>query len=120
MRAAAKSVSAYLVSLSKDQRATLQKLRKTIKTIVPRAEECISYGVPAFRLDGRMLVWFAAAKAHCSFFPGAYPIKALRNELKTYSTSKGTVRFPVNTPLPATLVRKLVKARIAERAAKPG
>jgi uncharacterized protein YdhG (YjbR/CyaY superfamily) len=109
------TIDEYLVGLTADKRAALQKLREAIKAAVPRAEECISYQVPAFRLDGRMLVWFAAATKHCSFFPGAYPIAALKKELKAYSTSKGTVRFPPDKPLPASLVRKLVKARLAER-----
>src|SRR5262249_55666631 len=105
----------YLSRLSEDKRAALTKLRRAIKAAAPRVEECISYQVPAFRLNGKMLVWFAAAEKHCSFFPGAYPIKACARDLKKYSTSKGTVRFSPDRPLPATLVRKLVKARIAER-----
>jgi uncharacterized protein YdhG (YjbR/CyaY superfamily) len=114
-RAKPKDVDDYLARLSDDKRAALKKLRKDIKAAAPRAEECISYQVPAFRLDGRMLVWFAAASTHCSFFPGAYPIKACARDLKKYATSKGTVRFSPDTPLPATLVKKLVKVRISER-----
>ena len=110
-----KDINDYLARLSDDKRAALQKLRKDIKAAAPRVEECISYQVPAFRLDGKMLVWFAAATKHCSFFPGAYPIEKCASDLKKYSTSKGTVRFSPDTPLPATLVRKLVRARIAER-----
>ena len=109
------TIDEYLDGLTDDKRAALQKLRQAIKAAAPRAEECISYQVPAFRLDGKMLVWFAAATKHCSFFPGAYPIAALKKELKAYSTSKGTVRFSPEKPLPASLVRKLVKARVAER-----
>jgi uncharacterized protein YdhG (YjbR/CyaY superfamily) len=109
------SVDDYLSRLSDDKHAALSKLRKDIKAAAPRAEECISYQIPAFRLDGRVLVWFHAAAAHCSFFPGAHPIKACERDLKKYETSKGTIRFSPDTPLPATLVRKLVKARIAER-----
>lgn len=105
----------YLSRLSDDKRAALTRLRKDIKAAAPGAEECISYQMPAFRLDGRMLVWFAAAAKHCSFFPGAYPIKACARDVKRYSTSKGTVRFSPDAPLPATLVKKLVKARISER-----
>ena len=110
-----KTVSAYLSSLDAEKRAALEKLRAAIKAAAPRAEECISYGIPAFRLDGRVLVWFHCATKHCSFFPGAHPIAACKRELKKYNTSKGTVRFSPDTPLPAALVRKLVKARIAER-----
>ena len=110
-----KDIDDYLTRLTDDKRAALKKQRKDIKAVAPRVEECISYQVPAFRLDGKMLVWFAAAARHCSFFPGAYPIKACARDLKKFSTSKGTVRFSPDKPLPATLVKKLVKARIAER-----
>ena len=110
-----KDIDDYLSGLSEDKRAALTNLRRAIKAAAPRVEECISYQVPAFRLDGKMLVWFAAAAKHCSFFPGAYPIKACARDLKKYSTSKGTVRFPPDKPLPVTLVKKLIKARIAER-----
>jgi uncharacterized protein YdhG (YjbR/CyaY superfamily) len=110
-----KAVDQYLSRLDDDKRRALKKLRKDIKTAAPRAQECISYQVPAFRLDGRMLVWFAAATKHCSFFPGAYPIKACARDLKNFATSKGTIRFSPDEPLPAMLVKKLVKARIRER-----
>jgi uncharacterized protein YdhG (YjbR/CyaY superfamily) len=110
-----KDINDYLSRVSDDKRRALQKLRKDIKAAAPRVEECISYQVPAFRLDGKMLVWFAAASKHCSFFPGAYPIEKCARDLKKYSTSKGTVRFSPDAPLPATLVRKLVRARIAQR-----
>jgi uncharacterized protein YdhG (YjbR/CyaY superfamily) len=118
MKRAPGTVNAYLATLSADKRAALQKLRRTIRAAAPRAEECISYQIPAFRLDGRMLVWFGAASTHCSFFPGAYPIAALKSELTAYQTSKGTIRFPPDKPLPAALVRKLIKARLAERNAR--
>jgi biotin carboxylase len=81
-------------------------------------EEVISYGIPAFRLDGKMLLGFGAAARHCAFYPGSHPIEAHRKELAAYDTSKGTIRFPPNRPLPATLVRKLAKTRIAEHARK--
>jgi len=115
MRTKPKSVSEYLASLDTDKRVALRKLRAAIKAAAPSAEECISYGIPAFRLNGKVLVWFHCATTHCSFFPGAYPIAACKRDLKKYSTSKGTIRFPPAKPLPASLVRKLVKARIAER-----
>lgn len=111
----AKTVDEYLARLSDDKRAALEKLRKDIRAAAPKAEECISYRIPAFRLDGRLLVWFAAASKHCSFFPGAV-IQAHKADLKGYKTSKGTVRFSPERPLPAKLVRKLVKARIAANA----
>ncbi|HLG13604.1 MAG TPA: DUF1801 domain-containing protein [Blastocatellia bacterium] len=113
-----KTIDEYLACLSDDKRAALEKLRKSIRATAPKAEECISYGVPAFRLDGRMLVAFGAGANHCSFYPGAYPISAHKEELKAYDTSKGTIRFPANKPLPVALVRKLVKARIAEYSAR--
>ena len=100
--------------MSDYQRAALEKLRKTIRAAAPKTEECISYQLPAFRLDGRLLVAFGAAASHCAFYPGSFPIEACRKELKGYDTSKGTIRFPANKPLPVALVRKLVKARIAQ------
>jgi uncharacterized protein YdhG (YjbR/CyaY superfamily) len=112
-----RTIDEYLATLSAGKRAALQKLRRAIKAAAPEAEECISYQLPAFRFRGRILVWFGAATNHCSFYPGAHPIKVLEDELERYETSKGTIRFPEDAPLPATLVRKLVKARIAEQAA---
>src|SRR5947207_10798615 len=113
------TIDEYLAPLSDDKRAALQKLRKTIQAAAPRAEECISYGLPAFRLDGRPLVAFGAGANHCALYPmSAATIAAHVDDLKAYETSKGTIRFPPAKPLPATLVRKLVKARIAENAAR--
>jgi uncharacterized protein YdhG (YjbR/CyaY superfamily) len=109
------NIDEYLSRLDDAKRAALEKLRRAITSAAPRAEECISYGIPAFRLDGRVLVFFAAASNHCSFFPGAFPIEALKDELKMYGLSKGTIRFDPSKPLPAALVRKLVSARIEER-----
>src|SRR5215471_20370520 len=107
MRPRAKTVAQYFRLLTPKQRVALGRIRAAVKAAAPRAEECISYQIPAFRLDGRMLVWYAAMKDHCSFFPGAYPIKALKSELKKYKTSKGTIRFSPDQPLPSTMVRKL-------------
>jgi uncharacterized protein YdhG (YjbR/CyaY superfamily) len=118
MRVKAKTVGAYIAAQEPETRAALTRLRRMIKAAAPRAEECISYQIPAFRLDGRMLVWFGASTNHCSFFPGAYPIAACKGDLKKYKTSKGTIRFSPDKPLPAALVRKLVNARIAERASR--
>lgn len=111
------TVSTYLAAVPPDQRTALQKLRKTIRSIVPKAEECISYGVPAFRLEGKVIGWYAAAAHHCSYFPGAV-LAGFADELKDYETSKGTIRFQPDRPLPASLVRKLVKARIARNAGR--
>ena len=117
MKSKATTIDAYLAGLSDDKRAALQKLRKTIKATAPKAEEYITYGLPAFRLDGRPLVAFGAAAHHCAFYPmSAATIEAHKAEIGGYETSKGTVRFQPGKPLPATLVRKLVKARIAENA----
>jgi uncharacterized protein YdhG (YjbR/CyaY superfamily) len=102
----------YLAAVSEDKRAALERLRKNIRAAAPKAEECISYGVPAFRLDGKFLVAYSAAKNHCAFYPGSV-INTVK-ELKDYDTSKGTVRFPAGKPLPAALVRKLVKLRMAK------
>ena len=79
----------------------------------PKAEECITYNLPAFRLNGKFLVAYGAATNHCAFYPGS-TVKTLKNELKSYDTSKGTIRFSANKPLPSALVRKLVKLRIEE------
>lgn len=118
MSAKPTTIDQYLALLSNENRDALEKLRRAIKSAAPRAEECISYEIPTFRLDGKMLVSFGAWENHCAFYPGASPIEAHKDELKAYKTSKGTIRFPADRPLPATLVKKLVKTRIAERAAK--
>jgi uncharacterized protein YdhG (YjbR/CyaY superfamily) len=114
-KAGVKTIDEYLTALSGDKRAALEKLRRAITSAAPGAEECISYQIPAFRLGGRLLVCFGAAANHCAFYPGAYPVEAHKDDLEGYDTSKGTIRFPMDRPLPATLVRKLVKARIEEK-----
>jgi uncharacterized protein YdhG (YjbR/CyaY superfamily) len=108
-----KTIDQYLAAVSDDKRAALERLRKTIHAAAPRADECISYQLPAFRLDGRMLVWFGAAKTHCSFFPGGI-VQDYKHELRDFQISKGTIRFQPDHPIPAALVRKLVKARAAK------
>ena len=113
-----KTIDEYLAALNDDQRAALEKLRRTIRAAAPAAEECISYQLPAFRLDGKLLVAFGAWANHCAFYPGAV-VEDLKDELMDYDISKGTIRFLSDSPLPATLVRKLVKARIARNAALP-
>ena len=113
----AKSIDEYLAALPSDKRAALERLRKTIKAAVPRAEECISYQLPAFRVDGRVFVWFGAGARHCAFYPGAV-VTAFKKELAAYETSKGTIRFQPDDPLPAALVRKIVKARLVQHTAK--
>jgi uncharacterized protein YdhG (YjbR/CyaY superfamily) len=109
----------YLASLPDDKRAALETLRRTIRSAAPKAEECINYQLPAFRLEGKVLVLYGAAGTHCSFFPGSgTAVEAHKGDLDGYGTSKGTIRFNAAKPLPAGLVRRIVKYRIAENAAK--
>jgi uncharacterized protein YdhG (YjbR/CyaY superfamily) len=111
-----KTIDDYLAVLPDDQRVALEMLRKTIRASAPKAEECISYGLAAFRQDG-MLVGFGASPKHLAFYPmNSTTVKDFQDELKGFETSKGTIRFQPDKPLPAALVRKLVKARIAENA----
>jgi len=110
-----KTIDEYLANVKPEHRKTLQKLRQTIQTAAPKAEECISYGIPSFRLNRRLLVFFGAWANHCAFYQGsASTLKTFQNELKKFETSKGTIRFSPDKPLPVALVKKLVKTRIAE------
>jgi uncharacterized protein YdhG (YjbR/CyaY superfamily) len=109
-------IDAYLLTLKPDKRAALQKLRRTIRAAAPEAEECISYRMPAFRQNG-LLVAYAAFANHCSLFPCG-SVKAFKEKLERYDTSKGTIRFDPKKGLPVSLVRKIVKARLAENAAR--
>jgi uncharacterized protein YdhG (YjbR/CyaY superfamily) len=112
-----RTIDDYLARLDRDKRTALEKIRKSVKAAAPRAEECISYQLAAFRLDGKILVAFGASANHCAFYPmSSSTVKAHQDELEGYVTSKGTIRFPADKPLPAALVRKLVRARIAENA----
>jgi uncharacterized protein YdhG (YjbR/CyaY superfamily) len=112
---AAKEVDAFLAKVPADKRAALQKLRKTIKAAAPKAVELINYGVPMFRLDGKNLMSYAAAAKHCSFYVQSPAVmRAFAAELKDYKQGKGSIQFAADRPIPATLVTKLVKARIAE------
>lgn len=111
------NVDDYLSDLPKDVRGTLEKLRKTIKAAAPKATEGISYQMPMYKQDG-MLVGFAAFKNHCSLFPGSTPLEQFKDELKSYKTSKGTIQFTVDKPLPSALVKKLVKSCIAQNKAR--
>ena len=110
-----RTIDEYLADVKADQRAALEVLRKSIHAVASGTEECISYGIPAFRLNGRSLVFFAAWANHCSFYPGSSTtLKQFRADLKDFQITKGTIRFSPNNPLPRALVKKLVKARIAE------
>lgn len=114
-----RNIDEYLAGVPEPARTTLNKVRAVIRSAVPpEATEAISYGMPAFKYKGS-LVAFAAFSNHCSFFPMSLSvIEAFKNELKPFQTSKGTLQFPVDKPLPAALVKKLVKARIAQNELK--
>jgi uncharacterized protein YdhG (YjbR/CyaY superfamily) len=103
-------VDEYLAGLTADKRAALERLRKIIRAAAPRAEEHIAYGMPAFRLAGKWLLYMGASASHCAL----YGVEASKEDLSGYDTSgRGTLRFPPDEPLPATLVSKLVKKRMA-------
>ena len=115
-----RTVDEYLEGVPEPARTTLKKIRTVIRSVAPpEATEGISYGMPTFKYKG-MLASFAAFSDHCSLFPGAGPTIEFKNELKNFQTSKGTIRFAPNKPLPATLLKRLMKARIAENERKKG
>ena len=108
------TVEEYLAEVPEPARDMVEKMRALIRSVVPpEAAETISYRIPAIRYKG-VLVWFAAFRDHCSLFPTAAVIAEFKNELKGFSTSKGTIHFPLDKPLPAALIKKMVKARIAQ------
>lgn len=107
------SIDAYITSQPDHVRPLLQQMREIIKKAAPKAEEVISYGMPAFK-GFRVLVYFAAAKEHMGFYPTGSGIDAFKNEFGGYKWSKGAVQFPLNEPLPAKLISKMVKFRLAE------
>jgi uncharacterized protein YdhG (YjbR/CyaY superfamily) len=114
-KAKPKTIDEYLASVNADHRDALEKLRQTIHAAAPKAEECISYGIPAFRLNGRSLVFFGAWANHCSFYPGnSVTLKKFRRSLTGFQIRKGTIRFSPDNPLPRALVKKLVKVRMAD------
>lgn len=116
MRAKPKSIDDYLARVKGEQRKALDDLRERIRTIVPKAEECISYNFPAFRLDGKIVAGFAATGKGCSYYPfSGATLRTLADDLEDYEKTSGALHFTPDRPLPATLVRKLIKARIAER-----
>ena len=113
-----RTVDEYLERVPEPARATLNKVRAVIRSVAPsEATEGISYGIPTFKYKG-MLASFAAFSDHCSLFPGAGPTIEFKNELKNFQTSKGTIRFAPNKPLAAALLKRLVKARVAENERK--
>jgi uncharacterized protein YdhG (YjbR/CyaY superfamily) len=113
-----RNVDEYLARIPEPARSTLNKIRAAIRSAVPpEATETISYRIPAFKYNG-VLVWFAAFSNHCSFFPTASVVEAFKNELKGFSISKGTIHFPADKPLPTSLVKKMVKVRVAQNESK--
>jgi uncharacterized protein YdhG (YjbR/CyaY superfamily) len=114
----AQTVDEYLAALPEEQRAALQSLRETIRSTVPEASEAIAYGMAGYKYKKKPLIYLGAAKNHCGIY-GARP-EALEEDLKSYDVSKGTIRFSPDSPIPKALVKKLLKARIAEIEAGAG
>jgi uncharacterized protein YdhG (YjbR/CyaY superfamily) len=105
----------YLATITGDKRVALEQLRKTIRSILPRAEECVSYGMPAFRIEGKVIAGFRATAKGCSYYPfSGTTLQTLAGDLKGYSKTKSALHFHPDEPLPTALVRKLVKSRVAE------
>lgn len=111
----AATVDEYLLELDATQRATLSAMRAMLRELLPGAEECISYGIPGYRLDGRVVAGFAAFRNHCSYFPhSGSVIPQMAKELRGYKTSKGTLRFESDQPLARPIVERLVALRLRE------
>lgn len=112
-----KSTDEYIAGFPAEVQELLQLVRQEIKNVAPRAEEVISYGMPAFKLNG-ILVWFAAYKNHIGFYPHASGIEAFKRELAGYKSAKGSVQFPLNQPIPFGLIAEIVKFRVIENQEK--
>jgi len=117
-RATAEDIDAYIAAFPNDVREKLEKVRAAIKRAAKRAEERISYQIPTFFLNGN-LVHFAAFKKHIGFYPGASAIKKFKQQLSDYHSAKGSVQFPLDKPLPLSLIRKIVTFRVTENLRKP-
>lgn len=110
-----KDIDNYLAAINEPKKSTLEALRKTILEISPRAEQCITYGVPTFKVEGKAVAGFAAYKNHCSYFPmSGSVLNRLQEDVANYATSRGTLQFAPDKPLPKTLVKKLIKVRLAQ------
>jgi uncharacterized protein YdhG (YjbR/CyaY superfamily) len=115
MRGKPTTIDQYLAGVSGPKRAALDELRQLLRALLPKAEECVSYGLPAFRLDGKVVAGFAATKQGCSYYPfSGSTLRTLADELEGYSMTPGSLHFAPAKPLPRALVRKLLKTRIAE------
>ncbi len=112
-----KNIDDYLSIFPKEVQIILEEMRQEIRAAAPEAEEVISYQMPAFKQKG-VLVWFAAFKDHIGFFPTALGVEAFKEELSGYETSKGTIRFPIDKPIPLDLVKKIVEFRVKENLGK--
>jgi len=117
MRQKFSSINEYIATFPKEFQGKLEELRQVIKEAAPQAKEAISYQMPAFKLNGN-LVWFAAYKNHIGFYPTALGIEKFRDKLSAYETSKGTVKFPLNEPLPIDLIKDIVRFRVKENLKK--
>ena len=112
------TVDEYLKLFPDPQQSALEKIRRTIREAAPMAEEMVSYGMPAYKLNG-VLAYFGGFKRHCSFFPGGNAlIEKFRDELKPYKTSKGTIQFPLSEPIPVGLIKRMVKEKVKQNLAK--
>jgi uncharacterized protein YdhG (YjbR/CyaY superfamily) len=110
-----KEIDEYLANLDEPKRSTLRQLRRTIQSIIPKAEQGISYGMPAFRLDGKVIAGFAAFKNHLSYLPhSGFVLAELADDVAGYVTSKGALQFSIDKPLPKTLVKKLIAVRLRD------
>ena len=117
-RHAPKNVDEYFARVPEPAHSALKKMRAAIRSVLPaQASETISYQIPAFKYDG-IVVWYAAFSDHCSLFPTAAVIEAFKSELKGFTTSKGTIQFPIDRPLPLALIKKIAKARLAQNESK--